>query len=96
MSMNHQELKGNSYQRRARKHWLLSEAAGFGGNGVAVPCVFHPDELLTYDTVTADRVIPGSQGGTYAKENLRPACLSSNSSRKDRLDWSPKPLVASA
>jgi hypothetical protein len=89
MSMNHQALKGNSRQRRARKHWLLSEAAGFGGNGSNVPCAFHPDELLTFATVTADRILPGSLGGTYERKNLRPACLSGNSSRQDNLDWEP-------
>jgi hypothetical protein len=94
MSMNHQELKGNSYQRRARKHWLLSAAAGFGGNGVVVPCAVHPDELLTYDTVTADRIVPGEHGGTYARSNLRPMCLSGNSSRKSNLNWMPRPMAA--
>ena len=35
--------------------------------------------LLTVNTVTADRIKPGCQGGTYRRENLRPACQHCNS-----------------
>jgi 5-methylcytosine-specific restriction endonuclease McrA len=35
--------------------------------------------LLTVDTVTADRIIPGAEGGTYRRNNLRPACGPCNS-----------------
>ena len=94
MSMSHQAMKGSSYSRRARKQWMLSPEAGFGGNGETVPCAFHPDELLTYSTVTADRIIPGEHGGTYRRSNLRPACLSGNSSRKANLDWTPEAMNA--
>lgn len=31
-------------------------------------------ELLTVDTVSPDRRIPGCEGGTYARDNIRPAC----------------------
>jgi hypothetical protein len=31
--------------------------------------------LLTVDTVSPDRIIPGCQGGTYRRNNIRPACL---------------------
>jgi hypothetical protein len=37
-------------------------------------------QLLTVDTVTVDRIIPGCQGGTYARNNIRPACSTCNSS----------------
>ncbi len=30
--------------------------------------------LLTVDTVTVDRIKPGCQGGTYRRNNIRPAC----------------------
>lgn len=30
--------------------------------------------LLTVVTVTVDRIIPGRQGGTYRRNNIRPAC----------------------
>jgi len=36
--------------------------------------------LLTVDTVTVDRIRPGCQGGTYRRENIRPACGTCNSS----------------
>lgn len=35
--------------------------------------------LLTEDTVTIDRIIPGCQGGTYRRTNIRPACGPCNS-----------------
>jgi hypothetical protein len=37
-------------------------------------------ELLTVATVTVDRIIPGCQGGTYRRNNIRPACGFCNSS----------------
>lgn len=36
-------------------------------------------KLLTVETVTADRIIPGAQGGTYKRNNIRPACQPCNS-----------------
>lgn len=36
--------------------------------------------LLTVETVTVDRIIPGCMGGTYRRDNIRPACLTCNSS----------------
>lgn len=35
--------------------------------------------LLTVETVTVDRIIPGCQGGTYRRNNIRPACGACNS-----------------
>jgi hypothetical protein len=35
--------------------------------------------LLTVDTVTIDRIVPGAKGGTYRRSNIRPACGSCNS-----------------
>lgn len=35
--------------------------------------------LLTVDTVTVDRIIPGCRGGTYRRSNIRPACGGCNS-----------------
>lgn len=35
--------------------------------------------LLTIDTVSADKVIPSCCGGTYRRNNIRPACVSCNS-----------------
>lgn len=36
-------------------------------------------KLLTVDTVTVDRIIPGCKGGTYRRDNIRPACADCNS-----------------
>lgn len=36
--------------------------------------------LLTVETVTVDRIKPGCQGGTYRRDNIRPACGPCNSS----------------
>lgn len=35
--------------------------------------------LLTVETVTVDRIIPGCKGGTYRRSNIRPACQPCNS-----------------
>lgn len=35
--------------------------------------------LLTEDDVTVDRIIPGCKGGTYRRNNIRPACGKHNS-----------------
>ena len=41
--------------------------------------------LLTVDTVTVDRIIPGIEGGTYRRDNIRPACDKCNSSTGGKL-----------
>jgi hypothetical protein len=40
--------------------------------------------LLTTETVTVDRIKPGCQGGTYRRDNIRPACGTCNSSTGGR------------
>lgn len=42
-------------------------------------------DLLTVETVTVDRIIPGCQGGTYRRNNIRPACGPCNSETGGRL-----------
>jgi hypothetical protein len=68
----------NSYQRRARKYFLLVKH----GDGESCPCYFC-GETLTFTTLTLDRKKPGIRGGTYAKENLLPACMKCNCARGD-------------
>jgi hypothetical protein len=70
--------RGSTRDRRARKVWLLSAAAGFGGDGETVPC-YRCTTPCTIETLTADRRLAGVLGGTYRRENLRPACLRCNS-----------------
>lgn len=36
-------------------------------------------DLLWFETLTVDRIIPGCKGGTYRRNNIRPACLRHNS-----------------
>lgn len=72
--------RGSSYERRARKQWLLDTY----GNGITAPCSirFDGDCLGVVDmvTLTTDRhPVPGVDGGTYAKDNIRPACGPCNS-----------------
>lgn len=78
--------RGSSRDRRRRKLWLLSAAAGFGGNGSSVACHWC-GRLLVYETLEADRRIPGACGGTYARANLVPACRGDNARRGNELRW---------
>lgn len=40
---------------------------------------FRCGTLLTDGTLTVDRIIPGCEGGTYRRNNIRPACGPCNS-----------------
>lgn len=66
--------RGGSSARRVRKLFLLDKF----GDGYTAPCTYCQVEL-DYGTITADRITPGCQGGTYRRENIRPACLRCNS-----------------
>ena len=48
-------------------------AAVFGTGLPACRC-YRCGKLLTIDTMTVDRIIPGCQGGTYRRNNIRPSC----------------------
>ena len=73
------EKRGNSYARRARKWWMLAT----WGDGEKCPCVHCGDEL-EFQTVEADRIVPG---GSYCRDNVQPACRKCNLSRSDKTDW---------
>lgn len=77
------EKRGNSKNRRARKEWMVSPASGFGGNGAEVPCV-HCGNWTGGRELHADRMVPG---GSYARDNIQPACASCNQSRSDKADY---------
>ena len=66
--------RGSSADRRARKLWLLSPGAGWGGDGETVPC-WDCGVVLEYPDLIADRIIPGERGGTYRRDNIAPHCL---------------------
>jgi 5-methylcytosine-specific restriction endonuclease McrA len=79
--------RGGSEARRRRKLWLLTEF----GDGTKAPCWGCGDKV-DYDTITVDRIVPGIDGGTYARENIRPACedcniLDGNRVRNERRGW---------
>lgn len=70
-------VRGNAEDRRRRREWLVTRYA----SDVPGCCrCYRCGELLTVDTVTVDRIVPGCQGGTYRRDNIRPACGTCNSS----------------
>lgn len=87
--------RGGSDARRRRREWLVltyradrdlllvTPALGCMevalGTGVPACRCYRCGVLLTVDTVSVDRIIPGCQGGTYRRDNIRPACLPCNS-----------------
>lgn len=85
------DKRGNAQQRRARRFWMLSPEAGFGGNGEKVPCV-HCGAMLAYDEIDVDRIVPG---GSYRRDNVQPSCAFDNRSRGNKADWT-SPRLATA
>lgn len=92
-------VRGNTQDRYKRRLWLLSAF----GDGATAPCSFCGD-LLDVDTVTVDRhPVPGYLGGSYARDNIRPACLPCNathggvvgSQRRNLKHYSSRPPVFS-
>lgn len=86
--------RGGSDARRRRREWLVATyradcdvtlviglvfPVGLGQGSPACRC-YRCGILLTVDTVTVDRIIPGALGGTYRRTNIRPACGRCNSS----------------
>jgi hypothetical protein len=80
--------RGSVEDRRKRREWLIatfranvdvaSTLLGFVTWHPACRC-YRCGVLLTVDTVTVDRIIPGCHGGTYRRNNIRPACGTCNS-----------------
>lgn len=80
-------VSGNAGQRRRRKQWLLDTF----GDGEFVAC-FRQISLkclivLDFDTLTVDRVIPGSENGRYVQGNILPVCGSCNSVAGNHFRW---------
>lgn len=73
------DKRGNTRDRAIRHLWLL---AAFG-DGYSCPCRYC-GTTLTFETVEADRVVPG---GSYRRENIVPACRSCNSRRGNDPHW---------
>lgn len=65
--------RGNAESRRRRRQWLIDTF----GDGVTAPCFLASIVCtgpVTVDTVSVDRIVPGHLGGTYRRDNIRPAC----------------------
>ena len=91
MSASHQQHKGSSYDRRNRKAWLLSPTSPFHGTGTTVLCVHGCGTVLDSTTLRVDRIIPG---GSYGRDNIQPSCHRDNTDRSNKLDWTPRHVLA--
>lgn len=88
------EKRGSSYSRRRRRRWLLKEFDPDLGPDKARCHLFGlSDRCLQFvdaQTLTVDRIEPG---GSYAHDNIRPACRACQSTqgalitRERRLQW---------
>jgi 5-methylcytosine-specific restriction endonuclease McrA len=49
--------------------------------GEGIPCArcYRCGRPLTFNTMTVDKIIPACEGGTYRRNNIRPACSGCNS-----------------
>lgn len=74
---SNRNVRGNSRDRAARRAWLVRAYQSDRGAGTC-RC-YRCGDVLTAETVTVDRIIPGCQGGTYRRDNIRPACSGCNS-----------------
>lgn len=88
-------VRGSTYDRRQRRAWLMvtyaSDVPGFVRCYRCGTLLYNEDAppnegwdetawiMAGYATLTIDRVIPGILGGTYRRNNIRPACGSCNS-----------------
>lgn len=62
------------------------------GEGVPATRCYRCGCLLTEQTLTIDRIIPGHKGGTYRRNNIRPACGPCNfGSTRKRGPWREDP-----
>lgn len=85
--------RGDTTVRRARRQWLLDTF----GDGITAPCMIGWDENclgeVAEGTLTVDRhPVPGVLGGTYDRDNIRPACGPCNSRAGTALRESRKAL----
>lgn len=86
----HRYFSGIS-DRRSDEPWPIEL-----GLGVPACRCYRCGTLLTVDTVTVDRIIPGCKGGTYRRNNIRPACGPCNSLTGGALASRPTPKRAAS
>lgn len=85
--------RGSSYSRRSRRAFLVTTyAADVPGCCRCYRCgvlMVNPDNvppgLEHLPLLTVDRILPGVRGGTYLRNNIRPACGPCNSSTGGKL-----------
>lgn len=80
------ERRGNAADRRRRKIRFLREY----GDGEICPCVYC-GIVLNYETVEADRIIPG---GSYRWDNVQPSCRACNLDRSNDESWTVEAAIA--
>jgi 5-methylcytosine-specific restriction endonuclease McrA len=71
---SNRDKRGNTTDRYRRKVFLLEKH----GDGETCTCYRCPT-VLDIRTITVDRIIPEVDGGTYRRDNIRPACGPCNS-----------------
>jgi len=72
--------RGSTRDRAARRKWLVETfRADVDFHGAPACRCYRCGRLLIEATVTVDRIVPGCQGGTYRRNNIRPACSTCNS-----------------
>jgi len=69
----------NSKQRAASRQALANEF----GDGTKCPCVACGRNVGVDSTMSLDRIVPGSDGGSYARSNLVPNCYDCNRVRSN-------------
>lgn len=67
--------RGSSKDRQRRKLWLIETFGNTNGVAECMAEEHHADcpGTVTIETVTVDRIIMGRDGGTYRRDNIRPA-----------------------
>lgn len=61
---------GSAKQRRRRRQWLLNTF----GDGERALCHVCREVWVDIATMFVGRIVPGHQGGTYRRTNVRPEC----------------------
>lgn len=59
--------------------------AEYGWPDAGIVCCWLCEVPMVLADVTVDRVVPGIEGGTYGRGNIRPACRADNLERGGRL-----------
>lgn len=83
--------RGSAESRRRRREWLLAtyradvdvDTTGLvvvpRGQGRPACRCYRCGVLMVVEQLTVDRIVPGCQGGTYRRTNIRPCCPPCNS-----------------